>query len=129
MAGRKIEAPEQSPETKPYWDAAAKGQLLIKKGNACGESHFYPRSLCPFCFSGDTAWVAASGKGTIYSYSVMRRVPVPYVVAYVTLAEGPTMISNIVDCDLNAVKIGQAVKVTFKPSDGGPPVPMFTPAE
>jgi uncharacterized OB-fold protein len=129
MAERKIEAPEQSPETKPYWDAAAKGQLLIKKCNACGESHFYPRSLCPFCFSGDTAWVAASGKGTIYSYSVMRRVPVPYVVAYVTLAEGPTMISNIVDCDLNAVKIGQAVKVTFKPSDGGPPVPMFTPAE
>ena len=128
MAGRKIEAPEQSPETKPYWDAAAKGQLLIKKCNTCGESHFYPRSLCPFCFSGDTAWVAASGKGTIYSYSVMRRVPVPYVVAYVTLAEGPTMISNIVDCDLNAVKIGQAVKVTFKPSDGGPPVPMFTPA-
>jgi uncharacterized OB-fold protein len=129
MAERKIEAPEQSPETKPYWDAAAKGQLLIKKCNACGEPHFYPRSLCPFCFSGDTAWVAASGTGTIYSYSVMRRVPVPYVVAYVTLAEGPTMISNIVDCDLNAVKIGQAVKVTFKPSDGGPPVPMFTPAE
>jgi uncharacterized OB-fold protein len=129
MAERKIEAPEQSPETKPYWDAAAKGQLLIKKCNACGEPHFYPRSLCPFCFSGDTAWVAASGKGTIYSYSVMRRVPVPYVVAYVTLAEGPTMISNIVDCDLNAVKIGQAVKVTFKPSDGGPLVPMFTPAE
>jgi uncharacterized protein len=129
MAERKIEAPEQSPETKPYWDAAAKGQLLIKKCNACGEPHFYPRSLCPFCFSGDTAWVATSGKGTIYSYSVMRRVPVPYVVAYVTLAEGPTMISNIVDCDLNAVKIGQAVKVTFKPSDGGPPVPMFTPAE
>ena len=128
MADRKIEAPDQSPETKPYWDAAAKGQLLIKKCNACGEPHFYPRSICPFCFSGDTTWVAASGKGTIYSYSVMRRAPVSYVVAYVTLAEGPTMITNIVDCDLNAVKIGQAVKVTFKPSDGGPPVPMFTPA-
>ena len=128
MADRKIEAPDQSPETKPYWDAAANGHLLIKKCNACGEPHFYPRSICPFCFSGDTTWVAASGKGTIYSYSVMRRAPAPYVVAYVTLAEGPTMITNIVDCDLNAVKIGQAVKVTFKPSDGGPPVPMFTPA-
>jgi uncharacterized OB-fold protein len=128
MAERKIEAPDQSPETKPYWDAAAKGRLLIKKCNACGEPHFYPRSICPFCFSADTVWVEASGKGTIYSYSVMRRVPVPYVVAYVTLAEGPTMISNIVDCDVNAVKIGQAVKVTFKPSDGGPPVPMFMPA-
>jgi len=59
----------------------------------------------------------------------MRRAPVPYVVAYVTLAEGPTMITNIVDCDPNAVKIGQAVRVTFKPSDGGPPLPMFTPAK
>jgi uncharacterized OB-fold protein len=128
MAERKIEAPDQNPETKPYWDAAAKGRLLIKRCNACGEPHFYPRSICPFCFSGDTAWVEASGKGTVYSYSVMRRVPVPYVVAYVTLAEGPTMITNIVDCDLNAVRIGQAVKVTFKSSDNGPPVPMFTPA-
>ena len=80
-------------------------------------------------FSADTTWVAASGQGTIYSYSVMRRAPVPYVVAYVTLAEGPTMITNIVDCAPDAVKIGQAVRVTFKPSDGGPPVPMFTPAE
>ena len=129
MAERKLEAPDQSPETKPYWAAAAKGRLLIKKCNACGEPHFYPRSICPFCFSDDTTWIEASGKGTIYSYSVMRRAPVPYVVAYVTLAEGPTMITNIVDCDPNAVKIGQAVRVTFKPSDGGPPLPMFTPAK
>ena len=129
MTERKIEAPDQSPETKPYWDAAAKGLLLIKKCNACGEPHFYPRSICPFCFSGDTTWVEASGNATVYSYSVMRRAPVPYVVAYVTLAEGPTMITNIVDCDLNAVKIGQVVMVTFKPSEGGPPVPMFTPAK
>lgn len=129
MAERKIEAPVLSPETKPYWDAAAKGKLLIKKCNACGELHHYPRSICPFCFSADTTWVEASGKGTVYSYSVMRRVPAPYVVAYVTLAEGPTMITNIVDCDPNALKIGQAMKVTFKPSDGGLLVPMFTPAK
>ena len=129
MAERKIAVPASSPETKPYWDAAAKGQLLVKKCNACGELHHYPRSICPFCFSGDTSWVEASGKGTVYSYTVMRRAPVAYVVAYVTLAEGPTMISNIVDCDPNAVRVGQAVTVTFQPSDGGPPVPMFTPAK
>jgi uncharacterized protein len=129
MTERKLEAPDQSPETKPYWDAAAKGRLLLKKCNACGELHFYPRSICPFCFSDDTTWIEASGNGTIYSYSVMRRVPVPYVVAYVTLAEGPTMITNVVDCDPDAVKIGQAVRVTFKPSDGGSPLPMFTPAK
>ncbi len=68
-----------------------------------------------------------SGNGTIYTYSVMRRAPIPYAIAYVTLAEGPTMMTNIVDCDLDRIKIGQAVKLVFKPSDGGPPVPMFTP--
>ena len=66
-------------------------------------------------------------QGTIYSYSVMRRAPVPYAMAYVTLAEGPRMVTNIVDCDLDTVKIGMKVKVVFKPTDGGPPVPMFTP--
>jgi len=58
----------------------------------------------------------------------MRRAPVPYAIAYVTLAEGPTMMTNLVDCDLDAIKIGQAVKLVFKPSEGGSPVPMFTPA-
>jgi uncharacterized OB-fold protein len=58
----------------------------------------------------------------------MRRVPVPYAIGYVTLEEGVTMMTNIVDCDLDAIRIGQRVKVIFKPTDGGPPVPMFTPA-
>ena len=57
----------------------------------------------------------------------MRRAPVPYAIAYVTLDEGPTMMTNIVDCDLDKIKIGQAVRLVFKPSEGGPPVPMFTP--
>ncbi len=69
-----------------------------------------------------------SGRGTIYSYSVMRRAPVPYAIAYVTLEEGVTMMTNIVDCDFDALRIGQPVRVVFKPTDGGPPVPMFTPA-
>ena len=77
---------------------------------------------------GRFAGIHDKGKATIYTYSVMRRAPVPYCIAYVTLAEGPTMMTNIVDCDLDAVRIGQAVKLVFKPSDGGPPVPMFTPA-
>jgi uncharacterized protein len=125
---RKLPAPAVSPETKDYWDAAAKGQLLVRKCTACGEAHHYPRTICPFCFSDKTEWITASGKGVIYSYSVMRRAPVPYVIAYVTLAEGPTMMTNIVDCDFDRLKIGQEVKVVFKPTDGGPPLPMFTPA-
>jgi uncharacterized OB-fold protein len=58
----------------------------------------------------------------------MRRVPEPFALAYVTLAEGPAMLTNIVDCDFDALKIGQPVTVVFKPSDGGPLVPMFKPA-
>jgi len=124
---RKIPAPESNPETKPFWDAAAEGRLLIKKCVTCGQVHFYPRAICPFCGSDKTEWVTASGRGTVYSYSVMRRVPIPYALAYVTLEEGVTMVTNIVDGDLDAIRIGQRVTVAFKPSEGGPPVPMFRP--
>jgi uncharacterized OB-fold protein len=125
---RTIPAPQPTAETQAFWDAASQGRLLIKKCAACGEPHHYPRPLCPFCFSDRTEWVPASGRGTLYSYSVMRRVPAPYAIAYVTLEEGPTMMTNIVDCDLDALRIGQSVRVVFKPTEGGPPVPMFTPA-
>jgi hypothetical protein len=125
---RKLPAPATSQETQAYWDAAAKGKLLVRKCAACGQAHHYPRTICPFCFSDKTEWIEASGKGTIYSYSVMRRAEVPYVIAYVTLDEGTTMMTNIVDCDFDSVRIGQKVKVVFKPSEGGPPLPMFTPA-
>ena len=125
---RKIPAPQTNPEIQPFWDAAARGTLMVKRCAACGQAHHYPRALCPFCGSDRTEWQPASGQGTIYSYSVMRRVPVPYAIAYVTLAEGVTMVTNIVDCDLDQIRIGQPVKVVFKPTEGGPPVPMFTPA-
>jgi uncharacterized OB-fold protein len=127
MADRKITAPQPNPETQAFWEAAAEGTLLLKKCRACGEVHWYPRALCPFCF-GETEWVATSGKGAIYSYSIMRRAPVPYAIAYVTLDEGVTMMTNIVDCDFDAIRIGQPVRAVFKPTDGGPPVPMFAPA-
>ncbi|HVQ76479.1 MAG TPA: Zn-ribbon domain-containing OB-fold protein [Candidatus Binatia bacterium] len=123
---RTILAPQVTPETRPFWDAAAEGELLIKTCAACGQAHHYPRALCPFCFSDRTEWRPASGRGTIYSYSVMRRVPVPYAIAYVTLEEGISMMTNIVGCDLDAIRIGQAVRVVFAPTEGGPPVPMFT---
>jgi uncharacterized OB-fold protein len=124
---RKYPAPQPNLETQAFWDAAAEGKLLIKKCDSCGELHFYPRAHCPFCFSDRTSWQQASGKGTIYTYSVMRRAPIPYAIGYVTLAEGPTMMTNIVDCDLNSIRVGQAVKLAFKPTEGGPPVPCFAP--
>ena len=124
---RKIQAPQPNPETKAFWDAAAEGRLLIKRCRACGEVHYYPRAICPHCLSDKTELQQASGNGTIYTYSVMRRAQVPYAIAYVTLQEGVSMMTNIVDCDLDKIKIGQAVRLVFKPSESGQPVPMFTP--
>jgi uncharacterized OB-fold protein len=124
---RKIPAPAVNPENKAYFDAAAAGKLLVKFCAGCKSYHHYPRAICPFCFSDRTEWREAKGTGTVYTYSVLRRgVPEPYCIAYVTLEEGVSMLTNLVDCDFDAVKIGMPVKVTFKPSDGGAPVPMFT---
>ncbi len=127
-AQRKIPAPEPNPETKAFWDAATQGKLLIKKCRACGEAHYYPRTLCPFCGSDATEWLTAAGTGTLYSYSVMRRAEIPYAIAYVTLDEGVSMMTNLVDCNFDTLEIGQRMKVVFSPTDGGPPVPTFTPA-
>jgi len=127
-AERTFPAPVPNPETKPFWEAAAEGRLLLKRCQSCGEVHYYPRAYCPFCGSGETEWQPASGGGTIYSYSVMRRAEAPYAIAYVTLDEGVTMMTNLVDCDLDAIRIGQRVRLVFKPTEGGPPVPAFTPA-
>ncbi len=124
---RKIPAPEASPETRLFWEAATAGRLLIGTCTACGKRHYYPRALCPFCGSEATEWIPAAGRGAVYSYSVMRRLPVPYALAYVTLDEGVTMMTNIVDCDVDAIRIGQRVRLVFKSTEGGPPVPMFTP--
>jgi uncharacterized OB-fold protein len=127
-AQRTIPAPEPSPDTKPFWDAAARGTLLLKKCRACSELHYYPRPLCPHCGSDATEWQAVAGTGVIYSYSVMRRAEVPYAIAYVTLDEGPTMMTNLVQCDVDRLRIGQRVRLVFTPTDGGAPVPTFTPA-
>ncbi len=124
---RKIAAPVANVETQAYWDAANAGKLMVKTCRACGQAHFYPRALCPFCF-GETDWTETNGQGEIYSFSVMQRAPEPYTIAFVKLDAGPTMMSNIVDCDFAALRIGQRVKLVFKPAENGQNVPMFAPA-
>ncbi|ACF02106.1 protein of unknown function DUF35 [Rhodopseudomonas palustris TIE-1] len=123
----KYPAPQGSAETKPFWDAATEGKLLIKRCTSCGEAHYFPRALCPFCFSDQTVWEESKGEGEIYSYSLMRKSPTgPYAIGYVTLKEGPSVLTNFVDCDFGQLKIGTEVKVVFKPTDGGAPLPFFT---
>jgi|TARA_B100002051_G_C16619003_1_gene577217 uncharacterized OB-fold protein len=120
--------PDINMETTVYWESAKNGKLLVKTCKACGKLHYYPRTICPHCLSSDTDWVEASGKGTIYTYSVMRRTETPYVIAYVTLEEGVTMLSNIVECDVDDVAVGQTVEVVFRDTEGGHSLPVFRPA-
>ena len=122
---KRLAAPVITAESKAFFDAACQGRLLIPVCTTCTRAHWYPRAICPFCASDKVDWREASGKGTIYTFSIMRRVKEPYVIAHVTLAEGPTMLTNIVACDADDVRIGQTVTVVFQDSDDGPPVPMF----
>ncbi len=119
-------APPANPESAAFYEAAKEGCFMIPRCTACGRAHWYPRAQCPFCF-GPVQWEPASGDGTVYSYSVMRRAKPVTTIAYVTLAEGPTMMTSLVDADPDSLHIGQPVRLIFKPTVDGPPVPCFTP--
>lgn len=123
---RKIPAPRVLPESLPFWQAADEGRYLVKKCKNCGQVHHYPRDICPFCLSEDTVWQDSPGTGVLYTFSTMGKDDAAYTLAYVTLDEGVTVMSNLVDCDPAQVRIGDRVKVVFKPTDGHA-VPMFTP--
>ncbi|HEY9135007.1 MAG TPA: OB-fold domain-containing protein [Pseudomonadales bacterium] len=122
----KIPVPVINPETKAFWDATAEGKLLIKKCNDCGEVHYYPRTICPYCMSANTQWLQCSGKGKVYSYSIMRRAKVPYCIAYVTLAEGVTMMTNIIKTNLDDIAIDMDVELSFLDTGEGCALPCFT---
>jgi uncharacterized OB-fold protein len=126
-------APVINPETKPYWDATLEGKLMLKQCTACGTVNWYPRTLCPACGSFDTEWIQATGRGTIYTFTVTRRgsgayaAAAPYVLAYVELDEGPRMMTNIVDCDVDAIAVGDPVEVVFHDTGQGAALPRFRP--
>jgi uncharacterized OB-fold protein len=126
--------PHPNLETQEFWDATARGELLLKRCDACGYVIWYPRSLCPACGGTATSWFPASGKGTVYSCTVTRkgqgayRNAGPFVLAYVELEEGPRLMTNIVECDPGSVHIGQAVEVVFHDTGQGSALPRFRPA-
>jgi uncharacterized OB-fold protein len=126
-ASREIMAPVPSPETSEFWSEARNGRLILRFCKECDQFHHYPRSICPHCFSDQTEWRPAKGTGTIHVFSVMRRAPVPYAIAYIELDEGPLMISNIVNCDFDALKIGQPVKLCFGEFENDGKLPVFEP--
>jgi uncharacterized OB-fold protein len=126
--------PTPDPETQPYWDAAKEGKLLIRRCNACKRPYFYPRDFCPHCWSEDVSWEEASGRATLYTWSVVRRndLPpwgerVPYVAAVVDLAEGPRMMTNVVECEFDALTAGMELEVVYQPISDDVTIPVFRP--
>jgi uncharacterized OB-fold protein len=130
-------APFVLPEVKPFWDGTAEGKLLLPRCVDDQTLIWYPKPFCPTCASTRVEWVPASGRGTVYSYTVNRRgvADLPayrnagvYVLAYVELEEGPRIMTNIVDCDPDSVRIGQKVELVFHDTGEGSALPRFRPA-
>jgi len=124
--------PVPTPESEAFWQACSEGRLLIQRCNACGHLQFYPRLLCTACASAEVAWHEASGSGRVKSFTIIRRAvseayagDVPYVVALIELAEGPTMMSNVVGCEAEDVYIGMSVSVRFERRTQEISVPVF----
>lgn len=125
--------PKPTPETQEFWDGAARGELRIQRCDDCDRAYFYPRPLCPHCGSENTDWFTASGRATLYSYSIsMRSVygyEAPYSIAIVTLEEGPRMLTNIVDIEQTPehLILDMPLEVRFE-NRGAHTVPVFAPA-
>jgi uncharacterized OB-fold protein len=121
-----LAAPPPGPESATFYAAAREGRFLIGRCRGTGRYFWYPRAVSPFDF-GPTSLEPASGKGVVYSFSTAQRGGPAYTIAYVTLAEGPTMMTALVDCDPATLAIGQAVTLVWKPAVDGMPVPCFRP--
>ncbi|MGW7524914.1 Zn-ribbon domain-containing OB-fold protein [Streptomyces sp. NPDC054783] len=129
MAAVRHDLPEPDAFTRPYWEAAARGRLLVRRCGACGRAHHYPREFCPHCWSEEVTWEEASGRAVLYTWSTVHRNDLPpfgertpYVAAVVDLAEGPRMMTRVVECAGDDLRAGLRLRVTF--AEG---MPVFRP--
>lgn len=132
MSGRLGPLPVPGPDDAPYWEALERGVLVLQRCAACGTARHPPRPRCGRCASGEHRWEAASGRGTVHSFTVVRYPAnheladaVPYVVALVELDEGPRLISNVVEMEPDRVAIDQRVRVRFDEVAPGTVLPRF----
>jgi uncharacterized OB-fold protein len=131
--------PHASWETRGYWEGAGRGEIVLQRCRSCGVVQHKPRGVCASCLAGDIEHFVASGRGTVYTYTVTNQNQAkgfaeacPYVMAYVELEEGPRLLTNIVGCDPADVSIGLPVVADFATQDRDDgemfAVPRFTPA-
>jgi uncharacterized OB-fold protein len=121
MSDYKKPLPRIDEESRGYWEALARHELYVQRCRDCDTKRFPPRAVCPSCLSSATEWVRASGRGTVYSYTVTHqnqapgfRESLPYVLAVVQLDEGPRLMTNVVGCAPDAVRIGMTVEVEYE---------------
>jgi uncharacterized OB-fold protein len=126
-----------TPEAKPFWDGLREQKLLLPKCGACGHIFFYPRAVCPRCQARDIGWIQASGRGKLHAFEIAYqvfnkawKVKPPYVLAMVELAEGPRMMTNLVNVepDPKAIKCDMSVRVVFSKLTDEITLPLFEPA-
>ncbi len=124
------QSPTQFPEDIPFWDAARRGSLLLKRCPLCSRVHFYPRPHCPQCGAPETQWIEASGRGRIYSYTrTPRGAGRALAPAIIELEEGPRITSVVADADLQALRIGDEVVVNFGTGSNDSRILAFTTPE
>jgi len=112
--------PAPSEVSRPYWEGLREGVVRVQRCGECGRHVFYPRAVCPFCLSQGLEWTRLSGRGRVYSYTVVRRAmhpgfaeDVPYVYAMVELEEGVRVTTNVVNCPLEALRVDMPVRAVY----------------
>ena len=126
--------PSTDPDSVTYWKEAGQGRLVITRCPECQAFVWIPRPFCPVHMHTATEWVEVSGRGVVYSYTRVERADgafadsVPYTLAYVELAEGPRVMTNIIDIGSEQLEVGQEVEVVFHEAADGTAVPRFAPA-
>lgn len=130
-----IPLPRVDEESKGFWEASGRHELYVQRCRACAALRYYPRAVCPSCLSSETEWLRTRGTGTVYTFTVTYqnqasgfRDALPYVLAYVELTEGIRLLTNIVECAPEAVRIGMAVEVVFDDATPQLALAKFRPA-
>jgi hypothetical protein len=131
--GTNIPLPRPTPLSKPHWDGCQKGVLRVQRCRDCGEHVFIPEPLCTSCQGQNLEWVDTTGRGTVYSYTVVHRpqrpeFQVPYTVAIIEMEEGWHMLTNLVEIAPEDVEIGMKVEVVFEKRSEEITLPYFRPA-
>ncbi len=128
--------PRPTPLSQPFWDGAREHKLLLQRCQSCGAYRFTPQALCRECYAEEYEWAETSGRGKVYSYTIVYRPQtltfmddVPYVLAVIELAEGPHMLSNVVGCAPSDVHIDMPVVVQFEDATDEITLYKFRPAE